>query len=108
MDWEKLIDDTLKKTNGKWDKQAIAFILSFNLSVVLGLTNTILSYVLEITNNPTADNVFNSFMILTGALSGANIYNKITDSRIARQATENSESSEKKQKNPPAQEEQLE
>jgi|JI10StandDraft_1071094.scaffolds.fasta_scaffold18132_12 hypothetical protein len=108
MEWQKLINDTLKKNNGKWDKQAIAFILSFNLSVVLGLANTVLSYVLKITNNPTADNVFNSFMILTGALSGANIYNKITDSRIARQSSEIPENTSNTSKNAPAKEEQLE
>jgi hypothetical protein len=79
----KLIVDTLQK-NGKWDKQAIAFLVSFVISIILGATNTILSYVLTITNNPTADNVFNSFMILTGAMSGVNIWNKIADSNIQR------------------------
>jgi uncharacterized protein (DUF697 family) len=79
----KLIVDTLQK-NGKWDKQAIAFLVSFVISIILGITNTVLSYVLTITNNPTADNVFNSFMILTGAMSGVNIWNKIADSNIQR------------------------
>lgn len=104
MDWQKLINDTLKKPNGKWDKQAIAFILAFNLSVVLGITNTILSYVLKMTDNPTADNVFNSFMMLTGGLSGVNIWNKIADNKIAREATPKQED----KKNPPAKDEELE
>lgn len=77
----KIIDDTLKKPNGKYDKQALTFFVSFVLSIVLGVSNTILSYVLNITDNAMADNVFNSFMILTGALSGANIANKIADYR---------------------------
>jgi uncharacterized protein (DUF697 family) len=83
----KLIVDTLQK-NGNWDKQAIAFLVSFVISIILGITNTVLSYVLTITNNPTADNVFNSFMILTGAMSGVNIWNKIADSNIQRKEKE--------------------
>lgn len=75
----KLLDDTIKKCNGKYDKQAITMLVSFAISIALGISNTIMSYVLNITNNNTADNVFNSFMILTGAMSGVNVYNKIVD-----------------------------
>lgn len=74
----KIIDDTLKK-NGKWDKQALTFFASFVLSIIFGITNTIVSYFSGIVNNPTADNIFNSFMFLTAALSGANIANKYVD-----------------------------
>jgi len=77
----KIINDTLKK-NGKWDKQALTFFASFIISCILGISNTIASYVFVMTNNATADNVFNSFMILTGALSGANIANKIADATV--------------------------
>lgn len=77
----KLITDTLQK-NGKWDKQALTFFASFIICIILGVSNTITSYVLNITNNVTADNIFNSFMILTGALSGVNVWNKIADSNI--------------------------
>jgi len=74
----KILIDTLQK-NGKWDKQALTFFASFIISICLGISNTIASYVLNITNNQTADNVFNSFMVLTGVMSGANIGNKIAD-----------------------------
>lgn len=83
----KLITDTLQK-QGKWDKQAIAFLVSFVMCIILGVSNTITSYVLNITNNVTADNIFNSFMILTGALSGVNVWNKIADSNIERKKNE--------------------
>jgi len=74
----KIFRDTLMK-NGKWDKQALTFGVSFFLSISLGITNLIVSYVSGIVNNPTADNVFNSFMFLTAGLSGANIVNKFVD-----------------------------
>lgn len=75
----KIINDTLKKSNGKWDKQALTFFVSFLLSIAFGITNTIVSYISGIVNNPTSDNIFNSFMFLTAALSGANIANKYVD-----------------------------
>jgi len=75
----KVFQDTLMKPNGRYDKQALTFFASFIISIVLGVSNTIVSYVSGIVNNPTADNVFNSFMFLTAALSGANIVNKFVD-----------------------------
>lgn len=85
----KIFKDTLMK-QGKWDKQALTFFAAFMISCALGISNTIASYVLQMTNNPTADNVFNSFMILTGALSGANIANKYADASVKKK-TENTE-----------------
>jgi len=75
----KILKDTLQKSNGKWDKQALTFFTSFIISIILGISNTIASYVLNITSNQTADNVFNSFMLLTGVMSGVNVGNKIAD-----------------------------
>lgn len=83
----KIFEDTLKK-NGKFDKQALTFFASFVISIILGVTNTILSYVLNVTENQTADSVFNAFMLLTGALSGVNVANKIADNRIKKETTE--------------------
>ena len=37
MKWlNKIVDDTLKKRDGFWDKQAITFFASFIMSVLLG------------------------------------------------------------------------
>lgn len=77
--FSKIIQDTLQKPNGKFDKQALSFFVAFVISIILGIANTIVSYVSGIINNPTADNIFNSFMFLTAALSGANIANKYVD-----------------------------
>lgn len=85
----KIFRDTLMKPDGKWDKQALTFGVSFLLSICLGITNLIVSYVSGIVNNPTADNVFNSFMFLTAGLSGANIVNKFVDMKKPREPKPN-------------------
>lgn len=87
--YSKIIKDTLQKPNGKWDKQALTFFAAFVMSIILGTVNTVVSYVSGIVNNPTADNIFNSFMFLTAALSGANIANKYVDVVKARNEKEN-------------------
>ena len=80
MKWfNKLIDDTLKKKDGTWDKQALTFFASFSMSILLGAVLTGLSFFLNIVVNPVAENVFNSFIMLTGVMSGTNIWNKIVD-----------------------------
>jgi hypothetical protein len=78
---KNIIEDTLKK-RGKYDKQALTFFASFVISVCLGVSNTVMSYILNVTENQTADSVFNAFMMLTGALSGVNVANKLVDSKV--------------------------
>lgn len=74
-----LINDIFKKKDGYWDKQAIILIVSFIMCIVLGTTITVLSFYLNIVVNSVADNVFNSFIMLTCVMSGTNIWNKIVD-----------------------------
>lgn len=87
----KIFVDTLMKKDPdnkgqkKFDKQAISFFVAFLLSIGFGITNLLTSYITGIVNNPTADNVFNSFMFLTAGLSGANIVNKFVDMQNPRQ-----------------------
>ena len=76
---EKLINDTLKYTNGKWDKQALTMFTSFVLTIIFGFTLVICSYLLNMPENSTAETVFNTFAILTGTLSGTNIANKLAN-----------------------------
>lgn len=80
----KLINDTLKKKDGTWDKQALTMFASFIITVILGLTNTLLSYLLQIYDNRMAEGVFDTFAILTGSLSGINVGNKLVDMRKAK------------------------
>lgn len=77
----KLINDTLKKPSGKWDKQAITFFVSFFITCALSILTFILSYFF-MTKNETALSIIDSFMILTGGLSGSNIFNKLADSKV--------------------------
>lgn len=86
MRWlNKIINDTLKK-NGFWDKQAVTFFASFTMSVLLGITITGLSFYMNIVINPAAENVFNSFIMLTGVMSGTNIWSKIVDNKKIKDA----------------------
>lgn len=80
----KLINDTLKKKDGTWDKQAISMFVSFFITVALGLINTFLSYYMQIYDNRMAEGVFDTFAILTGSLSGFNIGNKLVDMKKAK------------------------
>ena len=79
-----IIRDTLRKPNGRWDKQALTMFVSFIITIILGLGNTVMSYVFEIYQNEMAENIFNTFAILTGTLSGTNIGNKLVDMSRAR------------------------
>jgi uncharacterized Tic20 family protein len=76
----KIIDDTLKK-NGKWDKQALTFFVSFVISCLLGFVIVLLSYGLGVKDNGNAMEVFQAFMLLVIGLSGANIANKVVDKK---------------------------
>ena len=80
----KLIDDTLKK-DGKFDKQAITYFVSFAMTCITGMTLLVNSYVFNLTTNPAGENVLLTFAGLTGALSGTNIWNKKVDRKIKRE-----------------------
>lgn len=88
MSWfNKLIDDTLK-TNGKWSRQSLTFLTSFVVSIILGSILTWASFHLNITINPIAENVFNSFMTLTGVMSGTSIASKLVEAKKAEKGNE--------------------
>jgi len=75
----KIINDTLKTRDGRWDKQALTMFTSFMLTIVLGVYIVISSYFLKMPENMSAENVFNTFAVLTGAMSGTNILNKLAN-----------------------------
>lgn len=56
------------------------------MSVILGSVLTALSFLLNIVINPVAENVFNSFIMLTGVMSGTNIWNKIVNNNKIKDA----------------------
>lgn len=81
----KIIDDTLKKRDGTWDKQALTMFTSFIITIFLGLVNTFMSYYTKTYTNGIAEGVFDTFAILTGSLSGINVGNKLVDMKRAKQ-----------------------
>lgn len=74
-----IINDTLKDESGKWSKQSLTFLVSFILTSAIGITILTLSFTMNVIINPVAENVFNSFMILTGVMSGTTTWNKIVE-----------------------------
>lgn len=76
---KKIINDTLKNKDGTWSKQSLTFFVSFSITIFLGLNLTAASFYFKVTVNPIAENIFNSFLMLTGVMSGTNIWNKIVE-----------------------------
>jgi hypothetical protein len=74
-----IFEHTLKKPNGRWDKQALTFFLFIGLTVITGLGNTIASYRYGITDNKMAYDVFTTFSIMAMGMSGTTILNKFVD-----------------------------
>jgi hypothetical protein len=74
-----IFEHTLKKPNGRWDKQALTFFLFINLTAISGLGLIIASYVYGITENKIAYDVFTTFSIIAMGMSGTTILNKFVD-----------------------------
>ena len=88
----KILRDTLIKPNGNFDKQALSFFVCFVISIILGGTKTYLSWTIRIYDNRIAMEIFDSFMILTGAFSGVNVANKYVD--IVKAKNQNNQTNE--------------
>lgn len=84
-----IFEHTLKKPNGRWDKQSLTFFLFMNLTVIMGVANTIASYVYGITENKMAYEVFTTFAFITMGMSGTTIVNKFVDYTKARNPNQN-------------------
>lgn len=78
----KLIDDTLKKPNGKWDKQALTMFVSFFMACLLGSYVVVSDFFLNKEINPYAIVVVGYFIALSGGTAVVNIWNKKVDNRI--------------------------
>lgn len=74
-----IFEHTLKKPNGRWDKQALTFFLFINLTAISGLGLIIASYKYGITENKIAYDVFTTFSIIAMGMSGTTILNKFVD-----------------------------
>ncbi len=78
----KIIDDTLKKANGKWDKQALTMFVSFLMAIFLGTYIVVSDFYLSKEINPYAIVVEGYFVALSGGTAVMNIWNKKVDNRI--------------------------
>ena len=78
----KIIDDTIKKPNGKFDKQALTMFGSFLVSIFLGTYIVFSDYFLKDVINPYAIVVEGYFIGLTSGQAVVNVWNKKVDNKI--------------------------
>ncbi len=78
----KLFDETLKKPNGKWDKQALQMFLFSILTALGGLFIIVSDYFLEREINPYAIAVVGLFGSMATGQAIINIWNKKVDKNL--------------------------
>lgn len=71
-----ILKDTLKSPNGKWSRKSLTMFVSFITSIILGTYIVISNYITETPINQYAIDVFQGFLLLTGALSGITVWDK--------------------------------
>lgn len=72
----KLINDTLKSPNGKWSRKSLTLFVSFVIAVILGFYIVLSDFILKTEINKYSIEVFDSFMLLVAALTGATVADK--------------------------------
>lgn len=77
----KIFSDTLKSPNNKWSRKSLTLFVSFGISIVLGLYIVGSDFILKEEINKYAIEVFNGFMLLVAALTGATVADKFTPSK---------------------------
>jgi hypothetical protein len=77
----RIFEDTLKSPNGKWSRKSLTLFVSFIISIVLGFYIVTSDFILKREINKYSIEVFNSFMLLTGALSGITVADKFTPNK---------------------------
>lgn len=78
---KNLIKDTLKNPQGKWSRKSLTMFASFAFSILLGTYIVVSDKILDEEVNRYAIEVFDSFMILVGALSGVTVLDKMVPNR---------------------------
>jgi len=77
-----IIDDTLKKPSGKWDKQALTMFLFSILTAISGLFIVVSDYFLEKEINPYAIGVVGLFGSIATGQAVINVWNKKVDKNL--------------------------
>ena len=70
-----IINDTLK-SNGKWSRKSLTMFVSMCASVLIGGYIVVSDYIIQKAINPYAIDVFQTFMVLVGTLSGITVWDK--------------------------------
>lgn len=78
----KLLDDTLKKPNGKWDKQSLTMFLFSILTALSGLYVVVSDYFLTKEINPYAIGVVGLFGSIATGQAVINVWNKKVDKKL--------------------------
>jgi hypothetical protein len=78
----KLLDDTLKKPNGKWDKQSLQMFLFTILTAISGLYVVASDYFLTKEINPYAIGVVGLFGGIATGQAIINVWNKKVDKNL--------------------------
>ena len=82
-----LVQHTLKSPNGKWSRKSLTLFVSFAISIILGTYITLSDFILDEEINKYAIDVFNGFMLLVAALTGATVVDKFAPNKINEQKT---------------------
>lgn len=77
-----IIDDTLKKPSGKWDKQALTMFLFTILTAISGLFVVVSDYFLKKEINPYAIGVVGLFGSMATGQAVINVWNKKVDKNL--------------------------
>lgn len=77
----KIFKDTLQSPSGKWSRKSLTMFVSFQISILLGVYIVASDYILDKEINRYAVDVFHSFMLLVGALSGITVADKFTTNK---------------------------
>jgi hypothetical protein len=78
----KIIDDTLKKPNGKWDKQSLTMFLFTVLTAATGLYIVVSDYFLDKEINQYAIVVVGLFGSMATGQAVVNVWNKKVDKNL--------------------------
>jgi hypothetical protein len=71
----KIIKDTLQQ-GGRWSRKSLTMLTSMIASLIIGFYISFSNLITERPLNPAAIDVFQTFMVLVGTLSGITVWDK--------------------------------
>lgn len=80
---KEILESTLKSPSGKWSRKSLTLFTSFTISIILGAYIVASDFILAKEINKYAIEVFNGFMLLVAALTGATVADKFTPKKTS-------------------------